>query len=331
MTVMARQPQRFWTITVFAAALLCAIGPEARAQGYPSKPVRVLVGVPPGGVTDLAARIVFNRLSEMKGQSFVIENRPGAIGSLAGRVVLKSPADGYTLLMGSSADMAIGPSLLRDMPHDTLKDFTGVVPVSSTAMTLSAHPSLPANTIPELIQLAKARPGALSYASAGNGTVNHIVGEWFKSVAGVDITHVPYRGGGPATQDLIAGQVPLATIAVSNATPFVKAGKLKVLAVTSGKRVPFQPDWPTVAEAGFPQFDATVWVAVFAPAGTPADVISWLNGEINGILKSPDIRDRFHSQGAEVTGGTPEALNTLLRQDSARYAQLIKQFGIKLD
>ncbi len=318
------------TLALIAATLLIA-GPQASAQGYPNKPVRVLVGVPPGGVTDLGARIVFNRLGEVMNQSFVIENRPGAIGSLAGRVVLKSPADGYTLLMGSSADMAIGPSLLRDMPHDPLKDFTGVVPVSSTAMTISAHPSLAANTIAELIQLAKAKPGTLSYASAGNGTVNHIVGEWFKSVAGVDITHVPYRGGGPATQDAVAGQIPLAAIAVSNATPVVKAGKLKVLAVTSAKRVPFQPDWPTVAEAGFPEFDATVWVAVFAPTGTPTDVIARLNSEINRVLKSPDVRERFNSQGAEVTGGTPEDLNRLLRDDAARYAKLIKQFGIKLD
>lgn len=314
-----------------ACLILAAAAFGAQAQEYPAKPVRVLVGVPPGGVTDLAARLVLPRVAETLGQTFVIENRPGAIGSLAGRVVATAPADGYTLLMGSSADMAIGPSLLRDLPHDTQKDFTGVAPVSSTAMTISAHPSLPANTIPELIRLAKAKPGSLAYASAGNGTVNHIVGEWFKNVAGVSITHVPYRGGGPATQDLLAGQVPLGMIAVSNATPLVKAGKLKVLAVTSGKRVPFQPDWPTVAEAGFPDFHATVWVALFAPAGTPREVIARLNREVNAALKLPEIRERFNTQGAEVTGGSPEDLNNLLRDDAARYARLIQQFGIKVD
>ena len=316
----------------FTAALaLTFASTGAFAQDYPTRPIRVIVSVPPGGVTDLAARNVMPRLAEIMGQQFLIENRPGAGGVIGVELASKAAPDGYTLLMVSAAEMTVNPALLAKIPYNAVRDFVPIAPVSNTVMLIAAHPSQPVTNIRELIAAAKARPGQLTFASAGNGTINHVTGEWFANLAGIEWIHVPYRGGGPATQDVLGGQVPFGVLALSSALPHVRSGKIKALGVTSSQRVSFVSDWPTVAEQGLPALDAAVWVGLFAPAGTSAAVIARLNTETNKILAQKDVRDRFNAQGVEVLGGSADSLAAMIRRDQARYAQLIKQYNIKPD
>ncbi len=304
---------------------------EASAQPYPSHPVRVLVGVAPGGVTDLAARIIFVKLAESLGQQFIVDNRPGGSGVIAASAGAKAAPDGYTLYMGNIADMAVNPALQPKLPYDPVKDFAPVAPISDTALTLAVHPSVPAQNLRQLIELVKSQPGKVAFASAGNGTVPQLVGEWLNHAAGIKMIHIPYKGGGPSTQDVVAGHVPVGVIAVSAATPHARAGRLRVLGVSTAQRLSFQPDWPTIAESGFPGFNASVWVALFAPAATPKEIISLLNTEVNRVLKLPDVRERFNAQGADVLGGSPEALNALVRADLQRFGRMIREFDIRAD
>lgn len=304
---------------------------DSMAQAYPARPITIIVPNPPGGVADLAARMIAPKLTEALGQQVLVDNRPGAGGSIALGLVSKAKADGYTLLMGTIADVSIHPMLVPTVPYDTLKDFAPIVPVSSTALTIAVHPSVPAQNLKELVAVAKADPSKFSYASAGNGTLNQVVGEWFSHDAGIKMNHIPYKGGGPSTQDVIAGHVPVGIIAVSGAKPNVTAGRLRVLAVSSAKRLPFEPNWPTIAESGFPNFDASIWVGMFAPASVPKEIITKVNAEVNKILQSPEIRGKFNAQGADVLGGTPESLASTIRDDRQRYAKMLKDFNIRLD
>jgi tripartite-type tricarboxylate transporter receptor subunit TctC len=303
----------------------------AMAQDYPTRPITIIVPNPPGGVADLAARMIAPKLSEALKQQVVVDNRPGGGGSIALGMVSKAKPDGYTLLMGTIADVSIHPLLMPSVPYDTLKDFATIIPVSSTALTFSVHPSVPARTLREFIDLAKAAPGKYAYASAGNGTLNQVVGEWIAHDAGIKITHIPYKGGAPSTADVVAGHVPAGIIAVSAAKPNASAGRLRVLAVTSPKRLPFEPDWPTVAESGFPNFGASIWVGLLAPASVPRQVVAKINAEMNNILKTAEVRDRFNAQGADVLGGTPEDLTATIRGDRQRYARMLKDYNIQLD
>ena len=244
---------------------------------------------------------------------------------------VRAAPDGYTLIMVSAAEMTVNPALLPKISYEPNRDLVPIAPISNTVMVLAAHAGQSVSSIRELVALAKSQPGRFAFASAGNGTINHVAGEWFGSLAGIDWVHVPYKGGGPATQDVVGGQVPFGMLAVSSALPHVRAGKIKALGVTSAQRVSFVPDWPTIAEQGIAGLDAAVWVGFFAPAGTPPMIVARLNAAANKILAMRDIRDRFNAQGAEVLGGSSEDLAAMMRRDQARYAQLIRQYNIKPD
>jgi tripartite-type tricarboxylate transporter receptor subunit TctC len=317
-----------WAFILLASA---GFAVDSMAQAYPARPITIIVPNPPGGVADLAARMIAPKLTEALGQQVLVDNRPGAGGSIALGVVSKAKPDGYTLLMGTIADVSIHPMLMPTVPYDTQKDFAPIVPISSTALTIAVHPSVTANNLRELVAQAKADPTKFAYASAGNGTLNQVVGEWFAHDAGIKMNHIPYKGGGPATQDVIAGHVPVGILAASAAKPNVTAGRLKVLGVSTAKRLPFEPNWPTIAESGFPNFNASIWVGLLAPATVPKEIVAKLNAEVNTILKSAEVRNKFHAQGADVLGGTPEDLSATIRSDRQRYGRMLKDYDIHLD
>jgi tripartite-type tricarboxylate transporter receptor subunit TctC len=316
-----------------AAAALCAglIAGAACAQSdYPHRPIRIVVPVAAGGGTDYTARLIGQKLGEAWGQSVIIDNRPGAAGNLGVEIVAKAQPDGYTLVMPITS-FPINPSLYSKLPFDTVKDFTPVVLAASAPLLLVVNPSVPAQSVKDLIALAKAKPGAMNYANSGSGTTAHLAGELFKRMAGVEIVNVPYKGGGPAVIDLIAGQVQIYFSTIPAALQQVKAGKLRALAVTSSKRVPELADMPTVAESGLPGFEVVGWFGLFAPAGTPQPVIGKLNGEINKILNAPESRERLSGHGLVPGGGTPRELGQFLQTEIAKWNQLIKETGIRAE
>jgi len=312
-----------------AAALLWIAG-AALAQPYPDKPVRFVVPYPPGGGTDVIARIVQERFQAALGQPVVIENRGGAAGSLGTDVVAKAPPDGYTVLFTLSSH-TINPAIYAKLPFDTVKDFQPVGTVASLPQILVANNALPVNTVAELIALAKAKPGSLSFASVGNGSPGHLAGELFKLRTGTVMTHVPYRGGGPAVTDVMGGQVPLLWVSIPAAAQFVKAGKLKALAVSTVKRSAAFPNVPTMQEAGVADFEVDSWYAMFVPARTPKPVVDKLNQALNTIVQEPDIRDKLLAQGSEGVGGTPEALAKVVSTELPRWAKLAKDASINAE
>jgi tripartite-type tricarboxylate transporter receptor subunit TctC len=304
----------------------------AAAQAYPSRPVRMVVGFPPGGGTDVVARIIVPKLSENLGQPVVIENRPGATGTVAAAMVAKAPADGYTLMMGHVSVNAIAPSLFPNLQYDVIRDFAPITLAASVPHFVVVHPSLPVNSIKELIVYAKARPGQLSFPSAGNGSTPHLAGEIFKVMAGVNLVHVPYKGSGQSMQDLLAGQHQVAFDTAPASAPYVRSGRMRVLGVSSAKRVPEYPDVPTVAEAGVPGYEVITWYGVFAPGGTPAAIVNQLHAEIGKAMQSPDTHARLAEAGADGTvTRSPEEFAALVRADTARYAKIIKDAGLKID
>jgi tripartite-type tricarboxylate transporter receptor subunit TctC len=314
---------------VFLAGLVLASG-SAAAQTYPSKPIRWIIPFPPGGAMDVMARAVAPKMAEALGQPVITENRPGAGGIIGSDVVAKAPPDGHTILI-VSIGQAVNPSLYPKMPFDPVKDFEPVSLVAIVPNVLVLHPSVKANTIPELIALAKAQPGKLTYASAGNGTSIHLAGELFASMAGIDIVHVPYKGSGPAVTDLLGGQVDLMFDSITSAKPHVQAGKLRALGVTSSRRSQALPNVPTIAEAGLKGYDVSPWFAVFVPAKTPKPVIDRLHTEITKALKMADIQERFATIGAEPIGGTPEQLAVHLKRETDRWSAIIRERNIKAD
>ena len=309
-------------ITIFAAPVM--------SQSYPSQSVRMIVGDPPGGVTDLAARIIQTKLAESLGQQVIIENRPGGTGAIAATLVARATPDGYTLFMSNSGSLVMNPFLQPNLQYDPIKSFTHVAPISASAFAVAVHPSVPAKDLRELIALVRESPDKFSYASSGNGTVPQLLGEWIKSVAKVTITHVPYKGGAAAMQDLVAGHIPIGMVAVSAAQPNARAGRIRVLAVSTTKRLPFELTWPTIEET-FPGVTSTLWVGLVAPAGTPREVVLRLNGAIQRILREADIRERFNAAGAEVMPGPPEGLLNLIRDESQSYLPLVRQLNIRSD
>jgi tripartite-type tricarboxylate transporter receptor subunit TctC len=313
-----------------AVVLTVAVSAGAQQQ-YPSRPIRMLVGFPPGGGTDIVGRIVAQKLSENLGQSVVVENRGGATGMLAAEIAAKAPADGYTIMMCHIAAMAILPSLYPKMTYDALKDFT---PISMSAIgpnLLVVHPSVPARSVKELIALARARPGQLQYASPGAGSVQHLSGELFKLQAKVDMLHVPYKGSGQSIVDLIAGQVQLDFDTVPPVLPHVRTGKLRALAVTSEKRFSILPDIPTVSEGGVPGFDMGTWWGLVAPAGVGREVVTRLQNESVKILRQPDVKEKMAFAGAEAVGNTAEQFGAFMRAETAKYARIVRDAKIKLD
>jgi tripartite-type tricarboxylate transporter receptor subunit TctC len=312
------------------AALLLWVAGAALAQPYPDKPVRFVVPYPPGGGTDVIARIVQERFQAALGQPIVIENRGGAAGSLGTDVVAKSAPDGYTVLFTLSSH-TINPAIYPKLPFNTVRDFEPVGTVASLPQILVANNALPVNTVAELIALAKAKPGSLSFASVGNGSPGHLAGELFKLRTGTQLTHVPYRGGGPAVTDVMGGQVPLLWVSIPAAAQFVKAGKLKALAVSTVKRSAAFPNVPTMQEAGVADFEVDSWYAMFVPAKTPKPVIDRLNQALNAVVQEADVRDRLLAQGSEGVGGTPEALAKVVNNELPRWAKLAKDANINAE
>ena len=318
---------RLMTAFIAASLLACASMTTAFAQAWPNRPVRVLVGFPPGQATDVLARMAAQRMSDATGQQFFVENRPGASGNIAARAT----PDGYTLLMGSSGTAAINPSLFAKLPYDINRDFAHVIMMADIPQILVVNPNLPVKNVRELIDYAKVRPGKVDYASGGSGLTNHLIMEMFKSATGLRLVHIPYRGGPPALTDLIAGQVSLMFETTVGALPHVRNGKLRALAISRIKRSAGAPDIPTVAESGVPGFDAAAWIAMFAPAGTPREVIMRLNGEINKGIATQEMRDRLVGLGADPVGGTPEDFAAFHKSELAKWAKVVKESGAKLD
>ncbi len=327
-------PFRMRTMTagVLGGLSLCgglqAAGP---GQAYPAKPIRWISPWPPGGANDVFSRDIGRKLADGFGQPVIVDNRPGAAGTIGSDVAAKAPADGYTLVMGSSPTHAIAPSLYPQLPYDPLRDFVAITLVGTVPNVLVVYPSLPVKNVKELIALAKAKPGQLNFASAGNGTSQHLSGELFKVMAGVDMVHVPYKGTAPAMVDLIAGQVQLSFDNVTTLVPHIQGGKLRALAVTPAKRTPILPDVPTVAEAGVPGYEASVWFGVFAPAGTPAPVIAKLHEEIGKALNTPDLRGRFNAMGTDVSGMGPAEFQAFVRKEVPKWAEVVKKANVKIN
>jgi tripartite-type tricarboxylate transporter receptor subunit TctC len=298
---------------------------------YPNHSVKIIVPFAPGGSTDVVARILADKLGAELKQTFIVDNRTGASGNIGADVVAKSPPDGYTLLMGTTGVLAINGFLFKDLAFDPGRDFAPVSYTSLITNILVVNPDVPARTVAELIRLAKAKPGALTFASSGPGSSTHLSGELFKSLAGVDILHVPYRGSSQALIDLIAGQVTMLFDNAPSSLPFVQQGKLRALAVTSTKRLPNLPEIPTLAESGVAGYESLSWSGILAPAGTPRAVIARLNGAIERILKMEDVRKRFADLGVEPVGGTPEAFAAHIRAESDKWGKLIKTASITIN
>jgi tripartite-type tricarboxylate transporter receptor subunit TctC len=315
----------------FLGVLLAFVAALACAQNYPTKPIRLVVPFPPGGATDLLARDVAQKLTEAWGQAVIVDNRPGAGGNIGSELVAKSAPDGYTLEMGTVGTHAINASLYAKMPYDHVKDFTPVILVAGVPNVLVVNPAVPANSVAELISYAKANPGKLNFASSGNGTSIHLSGELFKVMAGVQITHIPYKGSAPALQDLLAGQVQMMFDNLPPSLPQIKAGKLRALAVTSLTRAPALPDVPTLSESGLPGFDASSWFGILAPAGTPAPIVAKLNAEVAKWLATPEAKEKLAKQGANIAGGTPDDFAKHISSETAKWAKVVKESGAKID
>ncbi len=315
-------------LAVLLAALSAA---TADAQSYPNKPIRFVVPFPAGGIADVMARVIGQKLTDAWNQPVVVENRTGAGGNIGADIVAKSPPDGYTLVMGSIGTHAVNVSLFSKLPYDPIRDFAPVALVIEAEGLLVLHPSVPVKTVKELIALARARPGQLVYASAGNGTASHLAGELFKSMAKIDIVHIPYKGNVPAITDLIGGQTSMIFATMPTVLPQVKAGKLHALAVASAQRSPAAPDVPTVAEAALPGFEVTNWIGVFAPAGTPADIVAKINAEIMRIMRLPEVQSRLANEGARFKPNTPNEFAAFQKNEIAKWSKLIKDARIAVD
>ncbi len=314
------------------ATTLWALAGIALAQGaYPSRPVTLVVPFPPGGGTDTGGRILAEQLAKRWGQPVIVDNKGGAAGQIGADLVAKAKPDGYTLLLGNIGTQAINPSLYAKMPYDPDKAFAPIALVAELPLAMTVHPGVPAQTVKEFIALAKAQPGKLSYASAGAGGAPHLAAEMFKQASGTFIVHVPYRGGGPATQDLMAGHVQLLFMTVLEASGNIKAGKLRALAVTSDKRVPALADVPTLAEAALPGFNSISWLGLLAPAGTPADLVEKISADVRAVLAQEEVKARFIALGGVPRGTTPAQFEQLIAQDRQRYATIIRERKITTD
>lgn len=311
------------------AAQKAAPAGSAVAGGYPARPVRMVVGLAPGGATDIVARALSQRLSEKLGRSFVVDNRSGAGGTIATAIVAKAPADGYTLL-AVSAGYSISAALYSELPYDPIKDLVPVSRLAESPFLLVVHPSLPVKDVKQLITVAKAKPGALNFAFAGNGSSGHLTGELFKSMAGIKTNDIPYKGAGPAMIDVLSGQADLMVANILSSLPHVRSGKLRALALTGGKRSAVIPELPTVSESGLPGYAVASWYGVLAPKGTPADIVGKLNREINAAMNSLAMKEWLQHDGAEPVEETPEQFGRHIQMEIARWQKVVKQAGITI-
>ena len=313
-----------------ALATACAFAGAAHAQAWPHKPVRVVVPFPAGGGTDLIAREITNKVAK-SGYNFIVENKPGSGGNLGADAVAKSPADGYTLVLGQTSNLAINPTLYSKLPYDSVKDLTPVTLVASAPLVIVTASDSPYKTLADVVKAAKDKPGSINYATSGNGTVAHLAAESFQKVAGVKLTHIPYKGAAQGATDVISGQVQLYVSSIPTLLGHIKSGKMRAIVVTSLKRADDLPQVPTIAESGFKGFEAVTWFGLLGPANLPKDITAKLNADINKALKDPDLQKRLGDQGADIAGSTPEGFGKLIRDEIARWSPIVKESGAKVD
>ena len=317
-------------VVAAAAAAVMQLGPAA-AQSYPARPVRLVLPYPPGGGSDTIGRPLAQRLTESLGQQVVIDNRGGGSGNIGMEHVAKSAPDGYTIVMALTAQLAVNPSLFRKLPYDPVKDFAPITLLAQGPYVLVVHPSVPVRNVRELVALARQRPNDLTYASSGNGSGGHLAAEMLNSMTGIRMVHVPYKGGGPALVDLIAGQVQVLFGTWASGRGHIQSGRMRALAVSTGRRPQSIPDIPTVAESGVPGYDAGVWYALAAPAGTPREVVDRLNREVIAVLKRPDYSKILVDAAIDPVGGTPEELGAYIRSEIAKWAKVVKDAKVRVD
>ncbi len=315
---------------LLAACFVLAAGHYAQAQGYPARPIRMIVPFPPGGSIDVLARPLAQKMSEFMGQQVVVDYRSGASGNIGTELTVRAPADGYTIMI-TTIPLVVNPSLYAKLPFDVVRDLAPVSLLAASPFVLVVHPSVPVKSVKELIALAKAQPGKLNYASAGNGTNLHVAAELFKTLTKTNIVHVPYKGGGPALAAMLGGEADLSFLGVVPATPYIKAGKMRGLATTGTKRTPVLPELPTVAESGVKGYEFASWYGVLAPAGTPASVINTLNAQITKALRSSDLGERFTREGAEIIASSPAQFGAHLKSELVRWARVAKEAGLHAD
>lgn len=323
---------RIGTILANGALLLAAIGiPNAVAQPYPGRPIKMIVPFPPGGVTDVVSRIMAQKLSEGLGQQVVVENRAGAAGTVGADAAAKSPADGYTLFFGTTGTLASAPSLQPNLPYDPSKSFAPISQLTDSPFVVIVNATVPVKSLKELIDLARSKPGKLTYGTPGTGHVLHITGEMFKIATGVDLFHVPYKGAGPAMTDLVAGRIDIVFDTIAIHLPHIRSGRLRALAVASSRRIAQVPEVPTAAEAGLAGFELGAWFGLLAPRGTPNEIVRRLNAEVLKALAIPEVVEVFTKQGLQPAGSSPEQFATLIVEDIAKWTRAVRAAGIKIE
>ena len=318
-------------VSAFAALTLAVFASAASAQAWPAKPIKWIVPFAPGGTTDILARTIGEKLARALGQPVIIENKPGAGGGVGAEFTAKAPPDGYTIMGGTISTHAINASLYKSLTYDPIKDFAPITLIARVPNMLVVNPDVPAKNVAELIALMKANPGKYTFASSGNGTSQHLSGELFKAMAGVEMQHIPYKGSPPALQDVVAGQVTMTFDNITTAWPLAKGGKLRALAVTTAKRASIAPDVPTLAESGLTGYEVGSWQGVFAPAGTPPEIVKRLNAEIVKIINQPDVKEKLVSLGAEPVANTSEEFGALVKAEVAKWADVVKKSGAQVD
>jgi tripartite-type tricarboxylate transporter receptor subunit TctC len=318
-----------WIATVIALVVFCAA--PARAQNYPAKPIHILVPYAPGGISDIASRILGAKLTEAWGQQVLVENRPGGNGFIAMAATAKAAPDGYTMVMATGGDVAINPAMFKEMPYDVEGDLAPIAMVSDAPLVLAAHAGAPYNTVADVIAAAKAQPGRISVATPGNGSINQIVLEWMALNTGTQFQHIPYKGGAPAAAALAAGDIPLGVLASSSVAPHVKSGRVRVLTVTMAKRSTLNPEWPTLQQEGVKEIDASNWTALFAPKATPQPIIDKLNAEVVKILNMPDVKERFAGGGVVTIPSSAAELDARVKQEAERFRAIVQKANIRPD
>ena len=311
------------------ACLALLLTAQAYAQDYPSKPIRLLIPFAPGGAVDTTARILTQKMDERLGWKWVVENRPGGNGFIATTAVAKSAADGYTLLMAHTGEFAVNPALFSNVPYELERDFIPITMVTDAPMLYLANAQAPFNNFRELVAQAKAKPGTITFGSAGNGSINHLAGEWLALAAGIKLQHIPYKGGAPAAAAVAAGDVHMGVMAVPGATPHLKSGRAKVIGISTARKSPLDASWPTPRDAGIPDLDASIWVGLFAPRGTPQAIVDKLNTEVRKTMDLPEVQKRFTETGSETVGMSSADFLTRIKNDADRYKRVVQQAGVK--